>query len=390
MYSKNLINVLKSIYIFPIILVLLFINLFKPIKICKIQTNRIGNSIIQFFCAKYLSNSIKTRYLFVLDEENSSNNIWNSIIKKELSLMPKVFNDVYKYVRYFRFIHFLSQKLNYEEIDQNYVLSSDLLGEEENKQCKNKLKGLGWQESDKIICLNVRDDKYLSEQFPDTDWSYHSYRDSDISSYTDAIQWLLDNSYYVVRTGNQAKKLTGIQNSKFYDCTFSSDKDELLDLWLFLNCFATITVSSGPDVLAAFTGKQMLVINYLPFTRSMWFANASLAPKKLRNSIDKNYLKLSEYLEADLTVTSEYKNNNIEIIDLNSNEILVIIKEFIKELQINVLDETKSDKSSDLGLSNPDLYRLVTGHISPGYFNPNLRVSRKWLTLMDQNDFHKI
>jgi putative glycosyltransferase (TIGR04372 family) len=338
----------------------------------------------------YLSNLTKTRYFFVLDEENSSNNIWNSIIKKELSLMPKVFNDVYKWVRYFKFIHGLSHKLNYEGIDQKIVLSSNLLSEEQNNQCIKKLKSLGWQENNKIICLHVRDNKYLSEKYPRFDWSHHAYRDSDISHYTDAIQWLLDNGYYVVRTGNQTNKSTGIKDSKFYDCTFSGAKDELLDLWFFLNCFATITVSSGLDVLAAFTGKPMLLINYLPFTRSMWFASASLAPKKLRNSINKNYLNLSEYLEADFTTTSEYKNNNIEIIDLNSIEILAIIKEFIKELQLNVLDETKSDKSSDLDLSNPDLYRLVTGCMSPGYFNPNLRVSRKWFTLMDQNDVYKI
>ncbi len=364
--------------------------MFKPIKVCKIQTDRIGNSIIQFFCAKHLSKSIKTIYLFVLDEENSSNSFWNSIIKKQLSLMPKVFNEVCKWISYFRFIQFLSQKLNYEEIDQNCFLSSDLLNEEENNQCKEKLKSLGWQENDKIICLNVRDDKYLSEKFPNTDWSYHTYRNSDISNYKDTIQWLLDKSYFVVRTGNQANKITGINDSKFYDCTFSGAKDELFDLWLFLNCFATITVSSGPDVLAAFAGKQMLVINYLPFTRSMWFASASLAPKKLRNSIDKNYLSLSEYLETDLTTTSDYKDNNIEIIDLNSNEILSIVEEFIKELEINALNERKSDKSSDLGLSNADLYRLVTSYISPGYFNPNLRVSKKWLTLMEQNDVYKI
>jgi putative glycosyltransferase (TIGR04372 family) len=388
--KKNLISILKCVYIVPIILVLLIINLFKPIKICKIQIDRIGNSIIQFFCAKYLSDSDKTIYLFVLDEENSSNNVWTSIIKQELRLMPKVFNDVYKWARHFSFIHGLSRTLNYEDIDKNFLLSSNLLSEEQNNQCKEKLKSFGWIEKDKIICLNIRDSNYLSEKYPSYDWRYHAYRDSDILQYTDAIQWLLDNGYYVVRTGNQTKKSTGVKNLKFYDCTFSGANDELLDLWFFLNCYATITVSSGPDVLAAFAGKPMLLINYLPLARSMWFANASLAPKKLRNSINKNYLNLQEYLEAEFTTTSEYENNNIEIIDLNSIEILAIIKEFIKELRSDELNGANSYKNSCLSLRDPRIHTLVTNHMNPGYFHPNLNVSRTWLALIGYNDIYEV
>ena len=65
------------------------------------------------------------------------------------------------------------------------------------------MRQFGWQDNMPIVCLMVRDSKYLSHSslHKDKDWGYHSYRDSDISTYKTAVTWLLNRGYWVVRMG---------------------------------------------------------------------------------------------------------------------------------------------------------------------------------------------
>ena len=57
------------------------------------------------------------------------------------------------------------------------------------------LHSIGLNRDSKFVCLNVRDDSFLSKTKPigwheNRDWSYHNYRDSDIKTYVAAAEAL--------------------------------------------------------------------------------------------------------------------------------------------------------------------------------------------------------
>tara|TARA_A100001015_G_scaffold15600_1_gene18206 strand:- start:591 stop:1157 length:567 start_codon:yes stop_codon:yes gene_type:complete len=72
---------------------------------------------------------------------------------------------------------------------------------EENKRGEDFLNSIGLKKDQKFVCYTVRDNQYLENEFPDIDFSYHSYRDSDISKFYPSFNYLLDRGYAVFRMG---------------------------------------------------------------------------------------------------------------------------------------------------------------------------------------------
>lgn len=64
----------------------------------------------------------------------------------------------------------------------------------------------GIPDNAKWICVHSRDSTYLESQFPEVDFSYHSYRDSDISTYRLMVETMISLGYYVVRMGSRVAK----------------------------------------------------------------------------------------------------------------------------------------------------------------------------------------
>ena len=107
----------------------------------------------------------------------------------------------------------------------------------------------------KFICLTVRDEKYKkqfsSNKFTDPKyWNYQNFRNAKIENYYHVAQELLDRNYWVIRMGKITSREMIIKNDKFLDYSFSSYRDDFLDMWLMANCFFSISNSTGIDEVA--------------------------------------------------------------------------------------------------------------------------------------------
>ncbi len=69
------------------------------------------------------------------------------------------------------------------------------------------IREFGIPDNAKWICVHSRDSTYLESQFPEVDFSYHSYRDSDINTYRlmaeAMIRWGIMSSGWVPAWLNQ-------------------------------------------------------------------------------------------------------------------------------------------------------------------------------------------
>lgn len=208
---------------------------------------------------------------------------------------------------------------------------------------------LGWVAGEKIVCLNVRDSAYLSDLSLSTgvpqDVKEHTYRDSNVESFEASVRMLLDLGYWVFRMGKLAHNRLNIKHSKFIDYAFEENRSDLLDVWLFSNCTFCISTSSGPDWISIAFKRPVLFVNALPIAQIPSFAKCMWAPKRLFRKDNMQELTFQEYLDVVDYTSTEYRKNEIEIIDLREIEILNITKEFLE-----FLDPLEEESSSALHL----------------------------------------
>lgn len=210
---------------------------------------------------------------------------------------------------------------------------------EENRLGKDWLQSKGWQDGEPFICLLVRDDAFLDSDPLSSnravDWGYHSYRNSDIATYVHAIEWLVEQGVWILRMGKIMEKPFPSQHEHIIDYAFCPDRSDLLDIWLFANCTGCISTGSGLDAVSYLYDKPIIYLNYSPLTNLISAHESITAPKHLIWSKHKETLSLRQYLENGYHQTQKYTEAGIEIVDLDSEEILEAVQEFWHRIQGN-------------------------------------------------------
>lgn len=252
----------------------------------------------------------------------------------------------------------------------------------------NWLESIGWQ-GEPFICLLSRDNAYLSQSDiyvgskieKEKFFSYHSYRNSDIETYTLAVEYLLEKGYWVFRMGSITEKELKIDHKNFYDYSFSSEKCDLFDIYLFSNCAGCISTGTGIDVLSCAYGIPSLVVNGLPLKAVSTFYNMIWIPKNLFWIENNKSLTLKQYIENSFFgTTNEYSEAGIKIKDLTPQEILNATIEFVDRLE----------NSEAYDLRDQELQKIFIGLLKTsanydryhGFIHPKFKIGKSWLSSM--------
>ena len=222
----------------------------------------------------------------------------------------------------------------YDESNWNFEYAEIMpFKENENEKGEEWLRNHGWHVGQPYVCIIVRDAAFMDHLAPPTsknNWDYHSYRDSDINTYTEGIMWLLDKGYFVIRMGRKMLSPMPFTDKNLVDYPFCNEKSDFLDVWLFANCTYSISTGTGPDLIAGIYNKPVLFINALPFNAiPLVLLRQTWVPKKLFKLDTGAPLTIEEYFPTqDYYSTETYSLNNILIKDLEPAEILEYIIEF--------------------------------------------------------------
>jgi len=101
----------------------------------------------------------------------------------------------------------------------------------EDRKGTELLEGLGISPEAKFVTIHNRDGAYLKTTQPFTNYAYHDYRDSDISSFMLAVEWLVNQGYWVVRMGVAADSPITTNNPMIIDYA-SQGRSDFLDVYL--------------------------------------------------------------------------------------------------------------------------------------------------------------
>ena len=347
---QKFITLICAVWAIPIVLIIRIIYPIILIRVGTFFSSRIGHFVAdsaqQFI---ELNNKVGNIVDFYWLDTWSCNKQWAKMVKRNL--------PVYWWVKYIDiWNHYLpggSRHSRPSSItrsrDINGVLEKNQTGmmcfiSEEEKEAKEWLRKQGWRDGDFFVCLLVRDSEYLdSEQvYSEYDWDYHSYRNSDVNTYVEAMEWLSKQGVWVIRMGKAMSKRISTKKSRIIDYAFCPNRNDLLDIWLFANCNLCISTGSGIDYVSDVYRKPLLFLNYLPLNDMVSWSNSINYPKHLKWSDSDNLLTLKECLEHQFCSTKEYEEAGIDIIDLTSIEIKLVVQECWARLEDSFV-ETYND-----------------------------------------------
>jgi putative glycosyltransferase (TIGR04372 family) len=224
-------------------------------------------------------------------------------------------------------------------------------------------KKLGWEHleafdittNDKLVCFHVRDSAYLNSKFSDRDWSHHDYRDADITTYKESIEYLIEQGYKVIRIGAETNQKLDLASPDYFDFCISrsSTNGDFIEVFLLSECSFFIGNYGGPYGVAAVFDTPTIVVNAAPAVIP-YLKNGHYIPKLLlknnelvsfidiangANISDENSIPIISCLsEKDLSAHYfKYKDNN-------STDILRAVSEFEKRISNGIFDGTLTNE----------------------------------------------
>ena len=243
------------------------------------------------------------------------------------------------------------------------------------------LESKGWTRGEPFVVLLVRDSEYLKQIHSSYDWSYHSYRDSDIRTYLTAMEWLASQGVWVLRMGKSMSNPIQSNSNRIIDYSFNSEKSDLLDIWLFANCTGAISTASGLDEIGSVYRKPLLYLNASPLLYFRSGDQIIWVPKNLEWIATGKTLTLNEYLQNSYLNTADYISAGIRIIDLEEIEILAATQEFWQRISGSWQEQTDEKALQE---ASWDHFKHVPNYSEfIGWKNSESRIGYAWLSSMD-------
>ena len=348
---------------------LFIILIFKKLSIVIIREDRIGHQVGTLDCELYLATErknklgIDTIFLFIEPYQNVSNKYVRDISSQIVNsfgfkshiifsntkpnFLQKLINKIPKNKNFYKSSVTFTKHLK-KPIFDNHTISNDII-----KNLKIK--------KEKYICIYSRDTNYLKNKYPESDWEYHKYRNSNIDNLHDLSNYITNElDIEVVRVGSNPEKKINWDRKKFpkiIDYSFTKYQNEKNDINLISSCWVYISNGGGPESIAVASRKTMIRINQAPIIEEIGYEFGIYIPKLLRRVRDNKYISINEAIELGISQTyknSDFIKNGIYCEENTGIDILNAFKDFIKykENKFNRKEKSVLNKYMNLRRNN--------------------------------------
>ena len=207
---------------------------------------------------------------------------------------------------------------------------------EEERRGKVAIREMGLQGDAPFVCFHARDSAYWDTALPDGDWSYDSYRDSNIRNYVPGVEELTRRGFYAIRMGAVVKEPLSVPNPMIID--YAKDyRTDFLDIYLGAKCTFFISSHSGIAFIPTIFRRPVVWVDFLPLERVYTHNPDDLViPKRLWLSSQGRLLTFREILGSEIgrfLETSQYEELGIEVIENTPEEIADVVIEMDERLK---------------------------------------------------------
>ena len=197
-------------------------------------------------------------------------------------------------------------------------------------------------EPEKIVCLNVRDSSFFSMSkrlgwSKSRDWSYHDYRDSEISTYVDAAETLAEMGYTVFRMGAIVKEPIISKHPRVIDYATNGMRTEFLDIFLGSHCSFCVSTGTGWDSFPQIFRRPSLYVNLVPILAPACIVRDLLIyPKVHHDNSTKKDSGLAEIIDLNIHnafMTADYAKAEISLRNMSSEELVEAVTEMARRVE---------------------------------------------------------
>ena len=415
---KKVIVLTLSVLIFlPLIIFLKIINIFYKLKILRISSILGGNMDLYPFLIKLEHNELKRELLiiFISDIERvySNKELYNLFWLKSLfyRLSPlKIKNENFFYF-YNKFCEALFLTIRRFKINNLILKLNDLKKKEkgiekhfihvyENKKTPLISINLNDEQFDlrnlnlkkNFISFSNRDPAYKKKQYPEFDMNYHDFRNFEIDDFIKAVKNFTKKNYSLIRMGIVTEKKMKIEDSKYHDFSKNFKRSGELETLIISKSKFFVGPESGLDKIAAFLNIPIVYVNIHHLLWRPYFLNRCIfIPQKLKNLKTGKVFSFREMLSENIMInneniplglyykSSDYENNNIQVINNTPEEINTAMEEMEFYLKNNfTLDKKdKEFQKTFWQLYGNDFPVNKTHIISPAFLRNNLDLLNK-------------
>ena len=189
------------------------------------------------------------------------------------------------------------------------------------------LNDMGLPEGTPFVCLHVREGGYYGWK----EGPGKQIRNATINNYFDAMKYLTDRGYWVVRLGD--KTMTPLPKfSAVIDYALSEHKSDETDIALVANCEFYIGHNSGPWDVANLLCKPIMMPNMTDFFLGYPWRSGDLGIfKKIYSKTLSRNLHLEEMLEVYLDPKcAPSARSDLDFVENNAQEIMELLQEFLQ------------------------------------------------------------
>ena len=197
------------------------------------------------------------------------------------------------------------------------------------------LRAMGISIGAPFVCLIVRDSAYLNTHQP-KDWSYHNFRDTDISNYVLAAEALADRGYYVIRMGAMVHGVMTSTHSKIIDYATNGMRNDFMDIYLGAKCAFCISVGTGFDAVPIIFRRPIAYVNMVPIgyfaTSREQFIGIFKHHFEVGNNCELSLAEIFAHGVGFCLTTSDYESKGIQLIENTPEEIRDVAVEMAERL----------------------------------------------------------
>jgi putative glycosyltransferase (TIGR04372 family) len=376
-----------TIFLFPMLVIMLVISPLFLFRIGGIRANRIGHMALDLEVCACINNKQKKLFpihinmFYVITP--ISNEYLFSLWSEKVQILPRILLEpldiVIKKFKLFQRFNYFSFVSVYGHSDLSILdkFSPKLFIPDDHIEIgENLLKKLGIATGQKYVCLAVRDGQYLKDFLPEKDWSYHDFRDSNIQDYLQMAEYLTTKGLIVIRMGKAVQQKFKTNNPMIIDYAKSSLRSDFADVYLFANCYFCISTSTGMDALASIFRKPIGLVNVVNINSVAKGEIIKLfQPKSFFDKTLRRNLSLNEITKRSLFSVSESSQLSISNIELKNNspeELKSFARDFLDIISGDGINPLKNGGSSNV-------------LVSPEFFQDRIaKVSQSWLGQHDE------
>lgn len=198
------------------------------------------------------------------------------------------------------------------------------------------LQEMGIPHGSLFVCLIVRDSAYLDSHIK-VDWSYHNYRDSDVSNCVLAAEALAELGYFVIRMGAKVNAAMKSNNPRIIDYATNGKRSDFLDIFLGATCEFCISAAVGFEAIPTIFRRPVALINNVPLAYFPTYREQYLGIFKHHVHVKTNQeLTLKEIFSTGVGFalrTNDFTLKEVKLVENTPEEIRDLVIEMHKRLR---------------------------------------------------------